>query len=66
VRVSIEHDGPRMRFTVADTGVGFDPNGTLDGVGLQNMRDRMAAIGGRLSVVSAPGAGTVVTGTAEG
>jgi signal transduction histidine kinase len=66
VRVSIEHDGPRMRFTVVDTGVGFDPNGILDGVGLQNMRDRMAAIGGRLSVVSSPGAGTVVTGIAEG
>lgn len=66
VRVSIEHDGPRMRFIVADTGNGFDPGATPDGVGLQNMRDRMAAIGGRLSVVSAPGAGTTVTGTAGG
>jgi signal transduction histidine kinase len=64
--VTIEHDGPRMRFTVADTGRGFDTTGTADGVGLQTMRDRMAAIGGRLSVVSAPGAGTVVMGTVGG
>ena len=32
------------------------------GTGLRNMADRLAALGGRLDVRSAPGAGTVITG----
>jgi signal transduction histidine kinase len=32
------------------------------GSGLRNMADRLAALGGRLEVRSAPGAGTTVTG----
>jgi signal transduction histidine kinase len=32
------------------------------GAGLRNMADRLAALGGRLVVESAPGAGTTVTG----
>jgi signal transduction histidine kinase len=32
------------------------------GSGLRNMADRLVALGGRLEVRSAPGAGTTVTG----
>jgi signal transduction histidine kinase len=45
---------------VSDTGAGFDPRGTLTGLGLASMRERAASIGGRLSITSAPGSGTRV------
>jgi signal transduction histidine kinase len=47
---------------VADDGSGFDPFATPRGSGLQNMADRLEAMGGRLEIRSAPGAGTVVLG----
>ena len=53
----------QLRFEVRDDGVGFTPAGTVNGGGLTNMHDRVAALGGRLTVVSAPGTGTRVVGT---
>jgi signal transduction histidine kinase len=43
--------------------VGDDGCGAADvrGCGLQGLADRLAAVGGRLTVISPPGAGTVVT-----
>jgi signal transduction histidine kinase len=52
-----------LRFEIVDDGPGFDPNSRQDGVGLQNMADRVAALGGELRVSSAPGAGTTVAGS---
>ncbi|MBO0823509.1 MAG: GAF domain-containing sensor histidine kinase [Actinobacteria bacterium] len=45
---------------VIDHGDGFDPHSAVAGVGLASMRERAAAVRGRLSVTSAPGAGTKV------
>jgi signal transduction histidine kinase len=55
--------GGHLTFTVTDDGVGFDADSSTDGTGLQGMRDRLDAIGGTLTVRSAQGAGTTVTGT---
>ena len=52
--------GPRG-LTVADDGAGFDISAIKNGMGLALMRERAAEIGARLTVTSAPGAGTVVT-----
>jgi signal transduction histidine kinase len=49
-------------FEVADDGVGFDPALTPGGAGLANMRDRLEAVGGRLEVRGAVGAGAVIRG----
>jgi signal transduction histidine kinase len=57
----IERHG-ELVFEVSDDGVGFDPSTTPGGTGLQNMRDRVEALGGSLHVRSAPGEGTAVTG----
>jgi signal transduction histidine kinase len=62
VRVSVDAEGGNLRFAVADDGIGFDPAVT-GGHGFVNMRDRVGAIGGDLTVVSAPGSGTAVAGT---
>jgi signal transduction histidine kinase len=49
-------------FTVSDDGSGFQPDQVRCGRGLEIMRDRMAAVGGALSLRSAPGSGTTVAG----
>ena len=55
--------GERLLFEVRDDGCGFEANGSTDGAGLTNMRDRLAALGGDLEVKSTPGTGTVVSGS---
>ena len=53
-----------LRFEVADDGAGFDlASAGIDGHGFVNMADRLGAIGGTLTVESAPGRGTTVGGT---
>jgi signal transduction histidine kinase len=49
-------------FEVRDGGAGFDWRTIERGSGLTNMGDRLEAIGGCLTVTSAPGAGTTVAG----
>jgi signal transduction histidine kinase len=49
-------------FEVRDDGVGFDPSATLEGTGLAGMRDRLAVLGGRVTLRSRPGEGTSVRG----
>jgi signal transduction histidine kinase len=51
-----------LAFTVEDDGCGFDPKHVREGSGLQNMRDRIEALGGKLDIVSAPGKGTRICG----
>jgi signal transduction histidine kinase len=51
-----------LRFTVSDDGTGYDTGHTPMGSGQRNMADRLAALGGRLEVWSAPGQGTKITG----
>jgi two-component system, NarL family, sensor histidine kinase LiaS len=53
-------DAVRLRIT--DDGRGFDPaEASGEGFGLQSMSDRLAGIGGRVDIESAPGEGTTVT-----
>jgi signal transduction histidine kinase len=56
-------DNHRLRFEVHDNGQGFDAADVAWGVGLTNLRDRLAAVGGTFEVESAPGHGTSVIGT---
>jgi signal transduction histidine kinase len=56
-----ERDG-MLQFAVIDDGRGYDPGVAHESAGVQNMTDRMGALGGSLSIESAPGRGTSVTG----
>ena len=52
------------RLDVVDDGSGFDPglaSGRGEGAGLMNMRDRLDAVGGRVTISSEVGRGTTVT-----
>ena len=56
---------PKVLLQIRDDGVGFEPPETpagrwSGGLGLYGMRERVANLGGRLSLNSAPGAGTLV------
>jgi signal transduction histidine kinase len=51
-----------LSFEVSDDGVGFDPDATSYGTGLQGMADRLEALGGELTITSRPGYGTTVMG----
>lgn len=50
-----------LRITVRDQGSGFDPATEQEGSGLSNLERRLNMVGGSLSIVSSPDAGTVVT-----
>jgi signal transduction histidine kinase len=58
--VLAEEDG-RLTFRVVDDGPGFAV-GEVRGLGLQNMEDRVGALGGRLMISTAPGRGTTISG----
>jgi len=64
VSVRFADSAARWRLTVTDLGAGFDPQALVApgaGVGLDNMRDRLDAVGGTLSVESRLARGTTVT-----
>ena len=61
-RICLHSEDGTLRFTVSDDGAGYDTRGTPMGAGQRNMADRLAALGGRLDIHSAPARGTTITG----
>lgn len=64
VLVAIERDGEAARVSIRDDGQGFDPlmvAGGAHGVfGIETMRERAEAVGGKFTIASRPGEGTLV------
>jgi signal transduction histidine kinase len=60
VGVTLRTENHSLVLEVADDGRGFDPAEPSRRLGLASMRERARAAGGRLDVVSSPGAGTTV------
>jgi len=58
VDVRLERDDGHLAFEIRDDGIGFDGS-AIAGSGLQNMRDRLSALGGELEIRSSPGNGTI-------
>jgi signal transduction histidine kinase len=59
--VRLSYDPAMVRMEIGDDGAGFDPAVEVGGgYGLRGMRARVDEAGGRLTVRSAPGAGTSV------
>jgi signal transduction histidine kinase len=64
VAVHLATIGDKLCFSVRDDGPGFDlaAGPHSPGRGLRNVQARMAAVGGRIEMLSRPGAGTAVEG----
>jgi signal transduction histidine kinase/ligand-binding sensor domain-containing protein len=60
VEVRFAAVGGELLLSVRDDGVGFDPDRVEEGHGLGSLRTRVARLGGRLEVDSAPGRGCAV------
>jgi signal transduction histidine kinase len=63
VHLQVKVDGGKLKIVIADDGKGFNPaTTTSDGghSGLENIRQRAAALGGELKVTSEPGKGARV------
>jgi signal transduction histidine kinase/ligand-binding sensor domain-containing protein len=68
-RVVIEPQGPALHVTIEDNGRGFTPDRVEPrkhgGFGLTGLHERVRLLGGRESIVSAPGQGTKILITIE-
>jgi PAS domain S-box-containing protein len=61
VTVSMTQEGQDVRLEVRDWGIGFDPESVGEGhFGLEGIRQRVRLLGGRLTIETTPGSGTLV------
>jgi PAS domain S-box-containing protein len=61
VNLSLARADGALTLEICDDGAGFDVDGEYPGhLGLRSMRERVAQMGGELSITSAPGEGTCV------
>ncbi len=58
VTLQLTQVGHEVRVEVRDDGCGFDTEAQRAGMGLRNIRERVARLNGRLELSSAPGGGT--------
>lgn len=61
-RIELREADGWLEFSVVDDGVGFDSETVVRGAGLQNMADRLDAVGGQVTITSEPGEGTTLRG----
>lgn len=61
VRVALTCKDERLKLTIGDNGIGFNPSHAAQGCGLDGIRDRVTALGGSLSIDSPQGGGCVLS-----
>lgn len=61
VNVQLMIDNGVIALTVQDNGTGFDPETVTLGAGLENIRTRVSAYNGKISIHSVPGNGTEIS-----
>jgi signal transduction histidine kinase len=58
INVQLIQDEKHVSLIVQDDGCGFDEKSVVKGIGLQNVRDRVASCNGKIDIVSLVGKGT--------
>lgn len=61
INVQLMIDNGLVSITVQDNGIGFDPEKVTSGSGLDNIRTRVSAYNGKMTIHSSPGNGTEVS-----
>jgi signal transduction histidine kinase len=62
-RVALRRSAGGAELEIDDDGRGFDPDAPSSGMGIANLRERAASLGGELSITSVAGEGTTVRAT---
>jgi PAS domain S-box-containing protein len=57
VVITITKTGDTVHLAIDDNGIGFDPQKTVKGIGLINIRNRVEVVGGHLEIITRPGQG---------
>ena len=60
INIQLLIDNGVVSLTVQDNGIGFDPQTAHSGIGLENVRTRLALFNGKMSIHSAPEKGTEI------
>ena len=63
VKISIQLIANDLEVQIEDNGQGFNPKENTTGFGLQGMRERTTALGGKFNLVSTPGMGCQIIAT---
>ncbi len=63
ISLTLSDDRRKLRFEVADTGVGFDSRVIASGNGLTHIQDRIGSVGGHVAISSTPNHGTSISAT---
>ncbi len=63
VRVSLRSVNNHIALTIEDNGIGYDAKQMIKGVGMDSMRERLAAVNGTLEITSQSSQGTCVIAT---
>lgn len=57
VRVALTREDGQLSLTIHDNGIGLNAQHTVEGCGLDGIRDRVASLGGSFAIDSKPGGG---------
>lgn len=60
LEIQIIQDQEGVSLTIEDNGKGFDTKKQSEGIGLQNLRSRIAFLKGEIDIQSSPGKGTLI------
>lgn len=63
VMVSLKSETGKVKLIVEDNGIGYDTERITRGIGLDSMKERLAAVNGDLEITSQPSRGTCVIAT---
>jgi signal transduction histidine kinase len=61
VWVTLKSENDHVTLTIEDNGIGYDTEQTVRGIGLDSMKERLAAVNGTLEVSSRASKGTCIT-----
>lgn len=61
IKIQLHSSSTQLELMIEDNGKGFNVNQNISGFGLQGMRERTLALGGKFEIHTSPGAGCRIT-----